>query len=144
MNWWHWVVFGIVLIAFELLSPGGFYILFFGLAALVVGALTAAHTAGPLWTQWLLFSVLAVVSLLLFRKGLLAHMKIDAGPAARVDALVGDLAVPLEAIAPGAVGRVEMRGAAWSARNAGPTPVAANQRCRVVAVDGLLLEIRAE
>ena len=144
MNWWLWVVFGIVLVGFELLTPGGFYVLFFGIAALVVGGLCAAHAAGPLWMQWLLFSVLAVVSLLLFRNRLLARMKPDEGASEKVDALIGDLAVPTDAIAPGAVGRVEMRGSAWSARNVGPAAVAAGQRCRVVAVDGLLLEIRPE
>lgn len=144
MIWWHWVVFGIVLIGIELFSPGGFYVLFFGIAALIVGGLCAAGIAGPLWMQWLLFSVLAIVSLLLFRNRLLARMKTDAGASAKVDELVGDLAVPPEDIAPGAVGRVEMRGAAWSARNTGPATVTAGQRCRVVAVDGLLLEIRAE
>jgi membrane protein implicated in regulation of membrane protease activity len=94
--------------------------------------------------QWLLFSVLAIVSLLLFRNRLRARLKTDDGASGKVDALVGDLAVPLEPIAPGAVGRVEMRGAAWSARNTGPSPVTAGQRCRVLTVDGLLLEIRAE
>ena len=37
MIWWYWMLVGLVLLGAEMVTPGGFYILFFGLAALVVG-----------------------------------------------------------------------------------------------------------
>ena len=43
-------------------------------------------------------------------------MQLD-GPGKDVDSLVGDIAVPLEDIPAGAVGRAELRGTVWSARN---------------------------
>ena len=44
--WWHWLVLGLVLLAAELASAGGFYIIFFGVGALVVGVLAALGAAG--------------------------------------------------------------------------------------------------
>ena len=38
MIWWYWMLLGIVLLGAEMVTPGGFYILFFGLAALIVGS----------------------------------------------------------------------------------------------------------
>ena len=75
MSWWLWVVIGILLVGIELLSPGGFYVIFFGLAALLVGALRGLGLADPAWLQWLLFSVLAVGSLLLFRQRLVKRWR---------------------------------------------------------------------
>jgi inner membrane protein len=54
------------------------------------------------------------------------------------------LAVPQVSIEPGAVGRVEVRGSTWSARNVATVALATGQRCTVVAVDGLLLAVRPE
>ena len=39
--WWHWVVFGLIVAAGELVAPGGFYIIFIGVAAIVVGLLAS-------------------------------------------------------------------------------------------------------
>ncbi len=41
MVWWAWVLVGFLLLLGEILTPGGFFILFFGVGALVVGALGA-------------------------------------------------------------------------------------------------------
>ena len=46
-----------------------------------------------------------------------------------MDSLVGDVAVPLEEIAPGAVGRAELRGTVWSARNRAARLLARGERC---------------
>ncbi len=64
--WWHWFALGLVLIALELAAAGGFYVIFFGIAAIVVAILQLAGLSGPMWTQLLLFSVLSVASLLAF------------------------------------------------------------------------------
>jgi membrane protein implicated in regulation of membrane protease activity len=54
------------------------------------------------------------------------------------------LATPKERIAPGAVGRVELRGTVWSARNDAAESIEPGRRCRVFRVDGLLLYVRPE
>jgi len=143
MTWWLWVVIGIVLVGIELLSPGGFYVIFFGLAALLVGALRGVGLANPLWLQWLLFSVLAVGSLLLFRQRLLKRLPASE-PGVDIDSLIGELALPVETIAPGAVGKVELRGSTWDARNGAADSIAAGRRCRVQQVDGFLLTVVPE
>lgn len=60
MAWWHWLVVGLILVALELAASGGFYVIFFGIAAIVIGALRLFDVAGPAWFQFLLFSVLSV------------------------------------------------------------------------------------
>jgi len=59
MYWWLWLVAGLVLLGLEVLTPGGFYVLFFGIGALVVGTLVGLGAAGPVWFQWLLFSAIS-------------------------------------------------------------------------------------
>ena len=143
MQWWHWLALGLILVALEMAASGGFYVIFFGIAALAIGTLHLFDVAGPVWFQFLLFSVLSVASLLLFRSPLLRMMKLDGG-ADDVDSLVGETAVPLEEITPGAVGRAELRGSVWSARNTSAATLARGQRCRVVRVDRLMIFLEPE
>ncbi len=88
--WWHWLVLGVLLVLAEMAGSGGFYIMFFGLAATLVGVLAAFHLVGPLWVQLLLFSVLAAGGLLFVRARLLNWLQIDP-QAPPVDTLVGDV-----------------------------------------------------
>jgi membrane protein implicated in regulation of membrane protease activity len=143
MTWWHWLALGLILVALEMAASGGFYVIFFGVAAIAIGGLHLFDLAGPLWFQFLLFSVLAVGSLLLFRNPLMRLMKLDT-PGDDVDSLVGETAIPAEDIGPGDVGRAELRGTVWSARNVGSAPLLRGQRCRVVRVDRLMIFIESE
>ncbi len=43
--WWHWLVLGMVLIGIEMMTPT-FFLLWFGLGALLVGALVAVTPLG--------------------------------------------------------------------------------------------------
>jgi inner membrane protein len=143
MEWWHWLLLGLVLVALELAASGGFYVIFFGVAALAIGSLHVFDLAGPVWWQFLLFSLLSVAFLLLFRGPVLHWMQLDT-PGIDVDTLVGETAVPLADIAPGAVGKAELRGAVWSARNAGSAALLQGQRCLVVRVDRLMIVLEPE
>jgi len=144
MTWWVWAVLGLVLAAGEILTPGGFFVVFFGLAGLVVALLVAVGAADALWLQILLFSVFSIVSLLLFRNPLLRWMARHAKPTVEVDSLVGELAVASSALAPGGVGQAQLHGSTWSARNGSQTPIAAGGRCRVTRVEGLVIWIEPE
>jgi hypothetical protein len=143
MAWWVWLLLGLLLLSGEMVVPGGFHVLFFGLAALVVGGLVWVGAGGPGWVQWLLFSMLSVVSLLVLRGPLLRRIAPQQREAVAVDTLVGELAVALEDLPPGAIGKAELRGSAWSARNAGTHALARGERARVEHVDGLMLTLRA-
>lgn len=137
-----WFAGGLALMVLELATPSGFFIMFFGLGALTVGVLQRVGVVEAGWLQWLLFTVLSLGYLLVFREKL--QERFQAPPPPDVDSLVGVLAVPQGDIAPGAVGRVEVRGSTWSARNVAGAAVASGQRCTVVSVDGLLLGVRPE
>ena len=63
MLWWHWLVVGLVLVALEMAASGGFYVIFFGIAALAIAGLHAIDLAGPVWVQLALFSLISVGSL---------------------------------------------------------------------------------
>jgi membrane protein implicated in regulation of membrane protease activity len=143
MHWWHWLVIGLILVALEMAASGGFYVIFFGIAALAIAGLHVLDWAGPVWLQLVLFSTFSVVSLLFFRGPLLTWMKLDE-PGKDVDSLVGDIAVPLEDIPSGAVGKAELRGTVWSARNRAAAPLLRGQRCTVVEVDRLLIFLKPE
>lgn len=143
VEWWHWMALGLVLVALELAAPGGFFVIFFGLAAIVVGALVFLDAGGPLWVQLLAFSVLSAVSLLLFRNPLMRRMKFDRGTD-DLDNLTGEPATALDDIAPAEAGRVELRGTTWRARNGGQAPIARGSRVRVVAIDRLTVVVIPE
>ena len=141
--WWHWLVLGLLLAVAEMATAGGFYIIFFGVGALLVGTLSAFGLAGPEWVQLLLFTVFSVVSLLLFRSRLLTWLQVEP-QRPPMDTLVGEIGVTKEDLAPGGVGQVELRGTAWSGRNAGGAVLARGARCRVVRVEGLMLHVEPE
>lgn len=142
MESWHWLVGGLLLLVLELVTPSGFFIMFFGLGALTVGVLMVAGLVAGTALEWLLFTAFSLAYLGLFRRRV--QQRLDQPPTDAVDSLVGDLAVPQQRIEPGEVGRVEVRGAGWTARNMGPHAVTPGQRCRVSAVIGLELAIVPE
>jgi membrane protein implicated in regulation of membrane protease activity len=143
MQWWLWLLLGLFLLLCELVTPGGFYIIFFGVGALAIGLLAFMDLAGPPWLQWLLFSVISIGTLALFRRPLLRMVE----PASRpheVDSLAGETAVAVEDIQAGAIGKAEMRGTAWTAKNVGAVPLSRGARCKVERVEGLMLCVRSE
>jgi len=143
MMWWHWLLLGLVLVALEMAASGGFYIIFFGIAALIVAALALAGLGGPVWLQLLLFSVFSVASLLFFRNPIMRRLNLTGG-AADLDTLSGERGTVLEAMEPGAPGRVEVRGTTWSARNVGTTSLLHGARCDVVRSERLTLLVKSE
>jgi membrane protein implicated in regulation of membrane protease activity len=143
MIWWYWILLGLVLAAIELATPGGFFVIFFAVGALLVGVIDVAGILEADAAQWALFTVVSLSSLALFRKPLARRMS-TAGTQESVDSLVGELAVAAEAIPPGQYGRAQLRGSTWTARNVGERTTVAGERSRVVAVRGLELDIRPE
>lgn len=142
MEWWLWAALGLVLAGMELFAPGGFFIMFFGVGALATALTVALVDLSAVW-QWLLFTAVSVISLMVFRRRLLDRMRARSRYAP-VDSLMNEMAVAIEDIEPGAMGQVELRGSGWKAKNVGATPVITGQRCHVDRVDGLMLWIRAE
>src|SRR3977135_2114178 len=87
---WNWLIFGVILMALELLAPGVF-LFWLGLAALLVGFLSFALQ--PSWQlQLVMFGVFSVAAVPLWRRvalGNKAASKSNPFLNKRADALVG-------------------------------------------------------
>lgn len=139
--WWMWLAGGLALMLGELLTPGTFFLLFFGAAAVVVGLLKWIGLSGGFVADGLLFAVLSVAGCLFFRRPLMRRFKMLT-PNKTVDSLAGEEAVAMEDIVPGGRGKAEMRGTAWNAENTGSSAILKSARCRVERVEGLTLFVR--
>jgi len=111
----YWLYVGVALILFEIMTPG-LVSLFFGLSALTMALIVwLVPGLGQAW-QWIGFSVLSVLYILLLRKSL---KKIFSGKRevseSPDDEYTGKLAVVTETVAPCKPGRVEFGGTAWTA-----------------------------
>ena len=140
MPWWGWIVVGALLLGGELLADAQFYLVFLGAAAIATGLLGAAGLSGGMALQWAIFGALSVVLLVAFRARLYGRLRGTRAPGH--ETIVGEVAVASAPIAPGGLGRAELRGTIWSARNAGSEPIAAGERARVLRVEGLVIDVR--
>jgi inner membrane protein len=134
---WMWILLGLGLLAAETLTPGGFFVFFFGLSAILVGALASIGMAGGDQAQWILFSVLSVVSLMMLRPRLVDRFSASTSKHGRGPEFVGDTAILLEDLEPGGVAKAELRGTSWTVRSHHPGHIARGARCTVERVDGL-------
>lgn len=144
MTWWLWAFLGLFLLGSEIVTPGGFYMLFFGIGALVVGALVGLGMIQSEWMSWLLFSVFSVASLVILRPPLRRLMTAERDDVSPVDTMGGETAIVLDDVPPGATGKAECRGSTWNAHNAGDKPLLKGQRSLVDRVDGITLWIKPE
>ncbi len=66
LQYWHWGVAGLVLLVLEIFAPGAIF-LWFGIAALVVSLLKALIPSLGWELQFIIFSILSVVSIISWR-----------------------------------------------------------------------------
>jgi membrane protein implicated in regulation of membrane protease activity len=138
MEWWVWLIVGLILFIAEYFIGSDFYLMFFGASSTVVAALTAVGLSGPLLTQVLLFCLLAFVGVFVLRRLIMRRATTD------LDDLAGQTAIAVEDLVGDAVGKAEMRGTTWRAVNIGPTVVRKGQECQVIDVKGITLLVRVE
>ena len=143
MDWWIWVLFGLVLGLAELTTPGGFYLLFFGASAIGVGILERAGIVTTPWIQWFLFSALSILAVYLLRQPMKERFQKEV-PDENSDTLTGDHAEASEDISAGGTGQVALRGTTWRAENIGATLIEKGQRCHIDHVDGVTLKVSIE
>jgi inner membrane protein len=129
-----WLLAGLGLLIVEMVTPGGFFAVFFGVAALLVGVLSGSHVIQAEWLQWALFSALSILGVVLFRRPLMQRMGMNA-PGAPMDDLKGEWALVTEEVRPGEQGKVELRGSAWTAR--ANRTIRVGERVPVERVEGL-------
>lgn len=107
----------------------------------VVAYLVAATQlyAGQAVSLWVIVAI-GVLLFLLMVNGMPGMVRTRfSTPTIGRESMIGELGVALSGVAPD--GTVEVRGAPWRARTNRATPIPAGDPIRVVAIDGLLLEV---
>jgi len=142
MTWWAWIIAGAILLGAEMTFVSAqFYLVFIGSAAILTGLATAALPL-PEWVQWALFAVLAVASMVTFRRRVYARFHgsmpaVTTGPAGGVITLKDPLA-------PGASCQAEYGGTYWTVCNESDKPIASGGRARISGVRDLTLLVRPD
>lgn len=140
MSWWGWLIVGLLLMGAELTAvDAAFYLIFVGAAAITMGVLGLVGVTLPIWVQWVLFSILAVSSMVLFRRKL--YNRFRGGAVGFEGTPVGALVAVKENVPPGGRTRVRLRGTQWTATNVGAVPITAGADARVVKADGMEFDI---
>ncbi len=140
MDWWAWFVLGAFLMATELVALDvAFYLMFIGIAAVITGLAVLAGLPGDIWMQWVLFALLALASMLSFRKRLYEKLR---GDAPGYDAtLTGEYLQLDEDLAPGASCRITYRGSSWMVQNSSSNLIGKGVNTKIERVDGLTLMV---
>ena len=140
MPWWGWIVVGGLLLGAEMFAiDAQFYLIFIGVAALSVGLVEMLGVSLPIWMQWLLFAVLSVAIMVLFRRRL--YDKLRGNIPDMKDIMAGKHVMITDDLAPGAECRVAHRGTNWTALNVGQTAITGGTRAQIASVDGLTLHV---
>ncbi|TDH35082.1 NfeD family protein [Pseudohoeflea suaedae] len=132
---WSWWILGLLLLGAEIIVPGMFLI-WIGLAAIVVGAISFALWDSAIWSwqiQLLVFAVLSLVSALVGRKIMASRDGDTDQPMLnrRMEQMIGRTATLEEPITEGQ-GRIRLGDTLWTVR--GPDlPV--GSRVRIVAIE---------
>jgi membrane protein implicated in regulation of membrane protease activity len=120
-----------------------FYLVFLGASAAIVGLLGLAAVPLPDWAQWLTFAVLAVVTMVTFRRRVYELVRGRTGHVEERLTLGDRVVVPVR-LEPSQSCRVEYRGSSWTARNVDQTAIEAGREAVIAQIDGLTLHVRAQ
>ncbi len=140
INHWHWLAFGLALLAIELLGTAG-YFLWLGLSALIVGVLL---TLVPMsWQlQWVAFAAFALITTWLWWR---RQFKADRQSDAERDLnqknkqLIGQV-VRLDEDFPAGKGRIRVGDTTWSALS--EQDLSSGQQVKITEVNGIILTIK--
>ena len=142
MPWWGWMIIGALLLGSELMIvDAGFYLVFLGIAAAITGLIELAGADLEPWVQWILFSIIALVFMVLFRKKLYAKLR-GSGIGYQVGP-TGEIVTVEQALQPGETGRMAYRGTEWTVVNTSDQAFEQGQHVQISSVDGLTLKLDA-
>ncbi|ENM5897823.1 NfeD family protein [Vibrio mimicus] len=140
LNFWHWLAFGLILLAAELLGTAG-YFLWLGLSALLVGLLLAVMPMG--WQlQWLAFASFSLVTTWLWwRRQFNQDKKQDAERDLnqKDKQLIGRV-IQIPEDTPAGEFQISLGDTRWTARC--EQDLEQGSRVSVIAVDGIILIVR--
>ncbi|TXZ05980.1 NfeD family protein [Vibrio mimicus] len=140
LNFWHWLAFGLILLAAELLGTAG-YFLWLGLSALLVGVLLTVMPIG--WQlQWLAFASFSLVTTWLWwRRQFNQDKKQDAERDLnqKDKQLIGRV-IQITEDTPAGEFQISLGDTRWIARC--EQDLEQGSRVSVIAVDGIILIVR--
>ena len=142
IEWWHWVLGGLGLVLLELALPS-FFVIWFGLGALLVGLSLLALPTLALTAQialWIITSVVMVV--LWFSVFKRSQHKTLIGTAA--GEVIGEVGLLVSAVAPFQRGKVRFQRPLLGAEDwvcMAETAITAGERVRVVSVEGSFIKV---
>jgi hypothetical protein len=97
--WWHWLVFGLVLVTLELVIPS-FTIVWFGLGACCVGLVMWVFPTLPFAGQLLLWAGTSTLWTVLWFRWLKPRMADRTKAGMSKDAIVGEVGIVVQAVRP--------------------------------------------
>jgi inner membrane protein len=141
IEFWYWLVAGIVMIVIEMLVPLA-YFLWMGIAAFIVGLLLFVMPTMPLLIQVIIFGVISIVSVVLYKKHQRENPTVKDEPNLnrRGQQYVGRIFTLEEPIVNG-VGKVKVDDSTWKVKGS-DMPI--GSKVRVMSVDGTVFNVESE
>lgn len=142
LEWWAWIVGGIGLILAELVIPS-FFVVWFGLGALLVGLLALLVPGLSLTVQLATWTAASLAMVMLWFKVFKPGFhKTRIGTAA--GEAIGEIGLLVSAVAPFERGKVRFQRPVLGSEEwvcMADTPIATGERVKVVAVEGSFLTV---
>jgi inner membrane protein len=141
LQFWHWFIVAIILITLEMVVLPAVYFLWMGISAGVVGCLMMLFPAMPFMAQIIIFTVLAVVSLVIHKNYLKKNPPTTDEPTLnrRGEQYVGRTFTLHEAIVNG-VGKLKVDDSTWKVMG---KDMHKGGKVKVVGVDGTVFKVEA-
>ena len=138
--YWHWLILAVALIILEILMPGA-YFLWMGISAAAVGGAMFIFPEMPLLIQILIFAVLSVITVMIYKTHKRKNPVVTDEPALnrRGEQYIGRNFTLSEPIVNG-MGKVKVDDSTWKVTG---IDMDAGATVRVVAVDGTTFKVEA-
>ena len=142
-EWWHWIVLGLCLVMSELVVPA-FFVIWFGIGALLVGVSLLAMPMLGMAVQLMLWAGLSTL-LVIFWFRYLKPKTVSLAGSSSAQAL-GEVGLLVSDLCPDSRGQVRFQKPVlgsdlWECY--AETPIKAGERVRVVKIEGHFIKVEA-
>ncbi len=141
IEFWHWLIAAVVMIIIEMILPAA-YFLWMGISAFVVGLAIYVVPDMPVLIQVIIFGVLSVVCLVLYKRHKKSNPNVNDQPNLnrRGEQYVGRSFTLDEAIVNG-VGKIKVDDSTWKVKG---SDMPAGMKVRVMSVEGTVFNVETE
>ena len=141
IEFWHWLIAAVVLITLEMVVMPAVFFLWMGISAGIVGLLMIGLPQLPFMAQIIIFTVIAVVSLVIHKRYLKRNPPETDEPSLnrRGEQYIGRVFTLEEAIVNG-VGKIKVDDSIWKVMG---EDMAEGEKVKVSGVDGTVFKVEA-